>query len=136
MFKTFRKVKLPHRQPTEFERFRAFVAHEERQKARAGYETFAESNDFDVPDEMCPLERFFDTPTKYEQAGQFMEALVPVQGGFQIHEPDGKVHEFDSNGVYRKPAPDTPPARQDGQETIPRSGDRMEPQVPVDNSTA
>lgn len=75
MFKK-RNTKLPYRQPTEHERFMAFLRHEEREKARQGYETFEEANDFDCPDEPDPLERFFGEETKYQEAARFMDSIL------------------------------------------------------------
>lgn len=66
-------VKLPHRQPTEHERFMAFLRHEESQKARQGYETLDESMDFDLPGDDDPLEHYFSQPTQHERIAELTD---------------------------------------------------------------
>lgn len=74
MSKRFKKVKLPFRKPTEYEKFQSFLRHEEAQAARKGMETYQEANDFDIPEEPDPLENYFGKETRHELAGRFADA--------------------------------------------------------------
>lgn len=132
MFRKSKKVNLPYRQPTQFEMMKALIAHEEREAARRGEETFREANDFNVEDDPDPLERFFSQETPYEEAGEFMESMVMQDKGFTVVGKNGELIEFDEHG-RRIPQP----AGQRAQEGAQRSVDRMAAsQPPVENAAA
>lgn len=69
----FKKVKLPFRKPTEYERFQAMLKSHQEQSARAGMETFQEANDFDISEDPDPLEHYFSKPTTHEVVGNFFD---------------------------------------------------------------
>lgn len=124
--KKSRKVNLPHRQPTEFERFRAFVRHEEREASRRGQETFAESIDFDVPEDPDPLEHFFSTPTHHEGVHNVGEMLC-IQ-------PDGSVRIADSYRSHLAETEEEPAPQEAG--ALPSPDGDIQPELDLETPTS
>lgn len=106
-----RKVKLPYRELSDFEKMKALLAHEQQQAVRAGKESFAEANDFECPDEPDPLERYFDTPTKHELA-HIVSSRLPSVMEARIAKQKAVAAEEARLATTPAQSPSPPPAKQ------------------------
>lgn len=112
------------RPPTLKEQLESFVRSAElRRLAEAeGVETFDEANDFDDPYNSDPLERFFNTPTPWEEGtfGQFEQDANDIRERVDTMVADAKKrreqYELDQKELEahrkasKKPKGGTPPA--------------------------
>ncbi|QXP44131.1 MAG: hypothetical protein [Arizlama microvirus] len=73
MKKLFRPIKFKNRKRSTYDEVMAIMAHKEAQKERQGFESFAEANDFYIPDDNDPLERYFSQPTPHERFAEMSD---------------------------------------------------------------
>lgn len=119
------------RPPTLQEQMEAFVRSAElRRFAEAsGVETFDEANDFEVDDFDDPLERFFNTPTPWEETriGQFEEDAEAIRKKVDemVNSARERKAKYENEQrelselrkkVNKKPKGGTPPAGEDDED--------------------